>query len=271
VVRLRDFGEARGGISPVTDISGAAPASPPSSLVGIERFGSEEWFGRRRHGGRFRDDVTAHGEGPCEYGGWDTSRLAVEEGAPIAAAEQALLRGDENRLRSGGVVVGVRSPMSDHMNAAAPSDDDAGFEEFYKQQHVDAVRLAAFLSGDRTMSEDLAQEAFLGVQAAFGRLDNPAGYLRTTLVNLCRNQRRAKVREAVRFTRHGASPTTVSDQAQELDATLHRLPYDERAVVVLRYWLGLSEAEIAEHLGCRPGTVKSRSARALKKIRKEVS
>jgi RNA polymerase sigma factor (sigma-70 family) len=63
----------------------------------------------------------------------------------------------------------------------------------------------------------------------------------------------------------------VSERAAELDATLHRLPYSERAVVVLRYWLGLSEAEIAEHLGCRPGTVKSRHARALNKIRKELS
>lgn len=160
--------------------------------------------------------------------------------------------------------------MPDHKNVAPPLDD-AAFEEFYKQQYVATVRLAGFLSGDRTMSEDLAQEAFVGVQASFGRLDNPAGYLRTALVNLCRNQRRASTRESVRLTRHGVSPTTVSDRARELDATLHRLPYEERAVVVLRYWFGLSEAEIAEHLGCRPGTVKSRNARALKKIRKEVS
>jgi RNA polymerase sigma factor (sigma-70 family) len=160
--------------------------------------------------------------------------------------------------------------MSDQVNAAHPPDD-AAFEAFYKQQYVSTVRLAGFLSGDRTMAEDLAQEAFSGVQANFGRLDNPAGYLRTALVNLCHNQRRSRNREAIRFTRHGASPTTVSDRAHELDATLHRLPYEERAVVVLRYWLGLSEAEIAHHLGCRPGTVKSRNARALRKIRKEVS
>lgn len=42
-------------------------------------------------------------------------------------------------------------------------------------------------------------------------------------------------------------------------------------MIVLRYWLGLSEAEIASHLDCRPGTVKSRHARALAKIRKELS
>ena len=160
--------------------------------------------------------------------------------------------------------------MSDRVNAAQVSND-AAFEDFYKQQYVSTVRLAGFLSGDRTMAEDLAQEAFSGVRANFGRLDNPAGYLRTTLVNLCHNQRRSRDREAVRLGRHGASPTTVRDRVRELDATLHRLSYEERAVVVLRYWLGLSEADIARHLGCRPGTVKSRNARALKKIRKEVS
>lgn len=70
--------------------------------------------------------------------------------------------------------------------------------------------------------------------------------------------------------RHGPQLDALSERSGELNASLHRLPYEERAVVVLRYWLGLSEAEIAEHLGCRPGTVKSRHSRALKKIRKEL-
>lgn len=151
-----------------------------------------------------------------------------------------------------------------------PCPDDE-FAAFYLDRYREVVRLAGFLSGDRTVAEDLAQEAFLRLQPEFVRVDNPAGYLRTTLVNLCHNQRRSSKRESVRLARHGADPTTVSEHAAELDATLHRLSFHERAVVVLRYWLGLSEAEIAEHLGCRPGTVKSRHSRALKKIRKEFS
>lgn len=146
-------------------------------------------------------------------------------------------------------------------------DADAEFAEFYEQQYATTVILAGFLSGDRSVAE----EAFVRLHARFEQVDNPAGYVRTTLVNLCHNRRRSTSREAHHFTRHGPSPTTVSERAAELEATLHRLSYEERAVVVLRYWLGLSEAEIAEHLGCRPGTVKSRSARALKKIRKELS
>lgn len=149
--------------------------------------------------------------------------------------------------------------------------DDVDFTEFYEQQYADTVKLAGFLSGDRTIAEDLAQEAFARLHSKFSQLDNPAGYLRTTLVNLCHNQHRSRHRESIRRSRHGPSPEAVSERAAELNATLLRLSYEERAVVVLRYWLGLSEAEIADHLGCRPGTVKSRNARALKKIRKELS
>ncbi|MCB0969033.1 MAG: sigma-70 family RNA polymerase sigma factor, partial [Ilumatobacter sp.] len=56
----------------------------------------------------------------------------------------------------------------------------------------------------------------------------------------------------------------------QIPLALDRLPHDQRAVVVLRYWLGLSESEIADALDCRPGTVKSRHARALRTLLKEL-
>lgn len=159
--------------------------------------------------------------------------------------------------------------MPDRLPETEPSDRGS-FTRFYEERYVETVRLAGFLAGDRTKSEDLAQEAFLRLQSQFDRVQNPGGYLRTTLVNLCRNGHRSNIRETQRLARHGAQSEAEFDRAAELGATLHRLPYDERAVIVLRYWLGLSEVEIAEHLSCRPGTVKSRHSRALKKIRKEL-
>lgn len=72
------------------------------------------------------------------------------------------------------------------------------------------------------------------------------------------------------MSRHGPDPTSLTVWERELDASLRRLPHDQRAVVVLRYWLGLSESEIADALECRPGTVKSRHARALRTLRKEL-
>lgn len=148
--------------------------------------------------------------------------------------------------------------------------ESSRFVSFYEREYAATVRLAGFLSGERTIAEDIAQEAFMRLQPEFERLANPGGYLRTTVVNLCRNHHRRTSREALRLARHGVGPSAVSERAAELDETLRRLPYTERAVIVLRYWLGLSEAEIATHLGCRPGTVKSRHARALAKIRKEL-
>lgn len=160
--------------------------------------------------------------------------------------------------------------MSDDAPVTDPSRNVGSFADFYEEQYAATVRLAAFLSGRGNVAEDLAQEAFIRLEPHFVGVENPAAYLRTTVVNLCRNQHRSASRESRRLIKFGPPPSSVSDRASELDATLRRLPYGERAVVVLRYWLGLTEAEIATHLGCRPGTVKSRHARALIKIRKEL-
>lgn len=141
--------------------------------------------------------------------------------------------------------------------------------QLYDESYVEMVRLASLLTGSRDVAEDLVQDAFASLMG-HSRPENPPGYLRTAVVNGCRNWHRSRLRTERKLRRHGESPIATSLRARELDATLMRLPYRERAVVVLRYWAGLSEAEIAEALGCRPGTVKSRHSRALAKIRKEL-
>jgi DNA-directed RNA polymerase specialized sigma24 family protein len=71
--------------------------------------------------------------------------------------------------------------------------------------------------------------------------------------------------------RPDASPVEVAPpECEQLLELLDALPYRQQAVLVLRYWLDLTEAEIAEALGCRPGTVKSLCARALTRLRKEL-
>lgn len=67
-------------------------------------------------------------------------------------------------------------------------------------------------------------------------------------------------------------PTEVQAfETDDMAEVIARLPYRQRAVLVLRYWLDLSEADIAERLGCRAGTVKSLHSRALTRIRSEIS
>lgn len=157
---------------------------------------------------------------------------------------------------------------------ADPPDADlssvSGFEEFYVREYTAAVRLARLLSGSTIAAEDLAQEAFTTVYRQAGVIANPPAYLRVAIVNLCRNWCRGRGREAMRMVRIGPPTASLSAPARELDDLMTALPYRQRAVLVMRYWLDLSEAEIAEALGCRAGTVKSIHSRATARLRKEL-
>lgn len=68
-----------------------------------------------------------------------------------------------------------------------------------------------------------------------------------------------------------AASTSLVQHHEELADVVAALPFRQRAVIVLRYWCDLSEAEIAAALECRPGTVKSLSSRALARLNKEIS
>lgn len=158
---------------------------------------------------------------------------------------------------------------------AGPVSGSTDFERFFAEHHAPTVRLTHLLTGSGAAAEDLAQDAFTNVLAHFASLDNPAAYLRTAAVNTCRSWHRARGREQDRFRRHGTTPelapaAQLSDTSADLLASIRLLPYRQQAVLVLRYWLDLTELDIATTLGCRPGTVKSLHARALDAIRKEL-
>ena len=144
------------------------------------------------------------------------------------------------------------------------------FDAFYRAQYSKTVRLARLLTGSAAAAEDLAQEAFIRVHRHAAGIDNPGGFLRTTTVNVCRNWHRTARREAARMIKYGLPSESLSLEAQELEAVVAGLPFRQRAVLVLRYWLDLSEADIARSLDCRAGTVKSLHARALARLRKEL-
>lgn len=152
---------------------------------------------------------------------------------------------------------------------------DSLFQRLYEDQFASVVRLARLLTSDWYAAEDIAQEAFVKVYRYAGSatrpIDSPPALVRTTTINLCRSWHARRHRTNLRLARHGPDATSLTEWERELDHSLHRLPYDQRAVIVLRYWLGLSEAEIADELGCRPGTVKSRHSRALRTLRKDLS
>ncbi len=154
-------------------------------------------------------------------------------------------------------------------NHGSETAEDA-FVGFYRREYPGAVRLALALTQWRDGSEDIVQDSFARVQPRFASLEHPGGYLRVTVVNMCREAERKRHRERRRVVLLAADGDVLPDQARELLDVLAALDYRPRAVLVLRYWAGWSEAEIAESLGCRPGTVKSVAARALTRLRKEL-
>jgi RNA polymerase sigma-70 factor (sigma-E family) len=141
-----------------------------------------------------------------------------------------------------------------------------------------ALRLAYLLTGDRSLSEDLVQDAFVILAGRFVDLRDPGAfepYLRTTVVNLARMHfRRKRVERSFleRERRQPHPPATIPDVAsyEEMKAALLALPHRQRAALVLRYYEDLPEARIAEILRCRPGTVKSLLSRGLHALRSNV-
>jgi RNA polymerase sigma-70 factor (sigma-E family) len=147
----------------------------------------------------------------------------------------------------------------------------ASFEDFYRRAWPGTVRLVHLLVGVDAVAEDLAQESFTRLHARWTQIDQPDAYLRRTVVNTCRSWHRARERERARITRaYAGRPTSTELEADDLLALVDSLPYRQRAVLILRYYLDRSELEIAHALGCRPGTVKSLAARALAALREGI-
>jgi RNA polymerase sigma factor (sigma-70 family) len=155
-------------------------------------------------------------------------------------------------------------------SAGSVAQDNEVFTPFYRNEYRAALRLTLALGVSTPTAEDVVQEAFVRVHRHLSEIDNPGGYLRTTIVNLCSDWHRRQGRER----RHRFDVTDhppVSLGASELLDIIGRLPYRWRAVLVLRYWADWTEAEIATALGCRPGTVKTLAARSLRRLRRELS
>jgi RNA polymerase sigma factor (sigma-70 family) len=147
-----------------------------------------------------------------------------------------------------------------------------GIAGLFRAHHEDLVRLAALLVRDQSTAEDVVQDVFarLSARGTAGADGSELAYIRAAVLNGCRTVLR---RRAVARRRGTPTGLDVADSAEcevmlaedrrEVLAALAALPTRRREVLVLRYYLGLSEAEIAAVLGITPGTVKSTAARGL--------
>jgi len=151
----------------------------------------------------------------------------------------------------------------------------SGLAELYERHVPDAVRLAYLLTGDREAARDLAHEAFARVVGRLGHLRRPqafGAYLRTAVINLSRNHFRGRSRERSFVERQPVPEATPSaEQAvverAALGSALLALPERQRAAIVLRFYLDLSEHQAADVLRCRRGTVRSLVSRGMQSLR----
>jgi RNA polymerase sigma-70 factor (sigma-E family) len=149
----------------------------------------------------------------------------------------------------------------------------AGLEEFLAERGSALLATAVLLAGSHEAGEDLLQVALERLLRQWRRIDgDPEGYLRRTMYHLAVDRWRWRRRHPeVGLTAEpgdgGPDPAAHVDLREALGQALALLPARQRAVLVLRYFEQLTEAEIAEVLGCSAGTVKSSAARGLQRLR----
>ena len=154
---------------------------------------------------------------------------------------------------------------------------NADFSEFFDAMWPRLFRTALAIVGDRAAAEDALQGAFAKAYASWHRVanaDHPEAYVRRMVVNEIIGSRRygwwrrERPHEHVEPAAATPSPEAGVVERQTLWAAVQQLPLRQRAVIVLRYYEDLSEAQIADALGCSAGTVKSQASAALANLRR---
>jgi RNA polymerase sigma-70 factor (sigma-E family) len=163
--------------------------------------------------------------------------------------------------------------MTTATTAAPAGTAGTDLASLHRDHYRSLVRLASLLVEDLGTCEELVQDAFVAVLSRSAAVREPArapAYLRSAVLNGARShlrrgavRRRPRPSEAVEEQRSPESSTLVADEHAAVLAALRSLPDRQREVLALRYYLDLTEAEIAATLGIAPGTVKTHAQRGL--------
>lgn len=146
--------------------------------------------------------------------------------------------------------------------------------ELYDEHYRSLVRLASFSVDDRETAEEVVQDAFVKLVGGNYQITpgKEAGYLRSMVLNGARSAlrkrqvRRAHTPDAPGLVAAAEEAGVASTEHDEMIAALRQLPEQQASVLVLRYYLDLSEADIADTLGLAKGSVKSHAHRGLKRL-----
>jgi RNA polymerase sigma-70 factor (sigma-E family) len=151
----------------------------------------------------------------------------------------------------------------------------------HREHYSSLLRLATLILGDVALSEELVQDAFVKLQLRWRglrQIDRAPAYLRSAVLNGARSQlRRRGVRERHAQVRTVAAASVTPESSalgcaehERMVAALRRLPHRQREALALRYYLDLSEAEIAAAMGVSPGSVKTHLHRGLAALAREL-
>jgi RNA polymerase sigma-70 factor (sigma-E family) len=171
--------------------------------------------------------------------------------------------------------------MSEMRTAPGPGPGDLAevVEHLYLTYTLDLVRVANLLVRDRAAAEDVVQDAFVSLYRALPRLrdhDQLLPYLRAAVINGSRSVLRRRRRAARRRVQHeppeasAEAAALLGEDRRAVFAALAGLPRRAREVLVLRYYLDLSDPDIAAALGVSRGTVSSTASRALAVLAREL-
>lgn len=150
---------------------------------------------------------------------------------------------------------------------AGPDPSTAGFEDLYRSAYGGMVALAIATVRDRSTAEDIVQDAYAQLWRRQGSVDRPIAWLRRAVVSNCLQALRTQRRRWAIIQRQVAPETTNTVDDDRFLDLLVGLSDRQRMAVTLRFVHDLPEAEIADLLNCRPGTVKSTVHRAIRVLR----
>jgi RNA polymerase sigma-70 factor (sigma-E family) len=243
----------------VTELQAAWFGAGYDIAAGLDQY--ETWL--REHTAEDQATLDATPAGP----------MAVQASAGAAAPDpgQAVI-----------VASTTRTPGSIHSDIPGPGaewDADRAVTTLYTAHYWYLVRLAAFLVHDTATAEELVQDSFVAMHSAWRRLrdsDHALSYLRQSVVNRSRSVLRH--RAVVDKIAPKLAPDTPGTEQQPviqpdrstLLSALRTLPARQREVLVLRYYAGLSDAQIASAMGISKSAVKSHTARAMSALRTEL-
>jgi len=158
-------------------------------------------------------------------------------------------------------------------NPTVGRDHPVALADFVRADSLRLTRFAYLVTGDRLRAEDVVQDVFMSMHKRFGpnlRLENPHGYAQKAIVNAHISWLRRRRPSELLIDELPERPVAARadlETADEVWNAMSGLARRQRIVLVLRYYEGFSDKEIAAILDCREGTIRSLATRAFARLR----